>query len=117
MTQAQPLTADAPYEELRAITTGTVAVVGDADYAALVTPWNLAIEVRPEAVVAAQNAQDVVAAVRFAGEHGLLVTPQATGHGAISALVGQLLVNTAGLDECVVHPEGCLLYTSPSPRD
>lgn len=106
MTQAEPLTADAPYEELRAITTGTVAVVGDADYAALVTPWNLAIEVRPEAVVAAQNAQDVVAAVRFAGEHGLVVTPQATGHGAISTLVGQLLVNTAGLDECVVHPEG-----------
>ena len=64
------------------------------------------IEVRPDAVVAARTAQDVVEAVRFAGEHGLVVTPQATGHGAISALVGQLLVNTAGLDECVVHPEG-----------
>ena len=31
--------------------------------------------------------------------------PDAAG-GAISALVGQLLVSTAGLDECVVHPEG-----------
>ncbi len=106
MTQAQPITTDAPYDELRASTTGTVAVAGDADYAALVTPWNLAIEVRPDAVLAARTAQDVVAAVRFAGEHGLVVTPQATGHGAISAFVGQLLVNTAGLDECVVHPEG-----------
>jgi hypothetical protein len=48
----------------------------------------------------------VVEAVRFAGRHGLVVTPQATLHGAISALVGQLLVSTAGLDECVVHPEG-----------
>ena len=48
----------------------------------------------------------MVEAVRFAGRNGLLVTPQATGHGAISAFVGQLLVNTAGLDECVVHPEG-----------
>ena len=45
-------------------------------------------------------------AVRFAGRHGLVVTPQATLHGAISALVGQLLVSAAGLDECVVHPEG-----------
>ena len=39
-------------------------------------------------------------------DHGLVVTPQATGHGAISAFVGELLVNTRGLDECVVHPEG-----------
>ena len=106
MTQAEPITAGAPYDELRARTTGTVAVAGDADYAALVTPWNLAIEVRPDAVLAARTAQDVVEAVRFAGRHGLVVTPQATGHGAISAFVGELLVNTAGLDECVVHPEG-----------
>ena len=106
MTQAEQLTVGAPYDELRAHTTGTVAVAGDADYAALVTPWNLAIEVHPDAVLAARTAQDVVEAVRFAGCHGLVVTPQATGHGAISALVGELLVNTAGLDECVVHPEG-----------
>ena len=37
---------------------------------------------------------------------GLLVTPQATGHGPIAELVGAILVNTKGLDECVVHPEG-----------
>ena len=38
--------------------------------------------------------------------HGLLVTPQATGHGPIAELVGAILVNTQGLDECIVHPEG-----------
>jgi FAD/FMN-containing dehydrogenase len=95
-----------PYQDLRARTTGAVVVAGEPEYEALVTPWNLAIEVRPDAVVAARTAQDVVAAVRFAGDHGLEVTPQATGHGAISAFVGELLVNTSGLDECVVHPEG-----------
>jgi FAD/FMN-containing dehydrogenase len=96
----------APYGELRARTTGPVVVAGEPDYEALVTPWNLAIEVRPDAVVAARSAQDVVEAVRFARRHGLEVTPQATGHGAISAFVGEILVNTKGLDECVVHPEG-----------
>ncbi len=110
MTLAEPLVDLSPdrtrFAELRARTTGTVAVRGDADYDALVSPWNLAIPVEPEAVVAARTAQDVVEAVRFAGRHGLLVTPQATGHGAISALVGEVLVTTAGLDECVVHPEG-----------
>ncbi len=95
-----------PYQDLRARTAGTVVVAGEPEYEALVTPWNLAIEVRPDAVVAAQTAQDVVEAVRFAREYGLEVTPQATGHGAISAFVGEILVNTKGLDECTVHPEG-----------
>ena len=48
------------------LTQGTVAVPGDAAYDALVSPWNLAIPVRPAAVVAAETAQDVVEAVRFA---------------------------------------------------
>jgi FAD/FMN-containing dehydrogenase len=99
-------TAPAPFDELDARTIGTLAVPGDAAYEALVSPWNLAVPVRPAAVLAAASAQDVVEAVRFAGRTGLLVTPQATGHGPIAALVGELLVTTRGLDECVVHPEG-----------
>mgnify|MGYP001444972762 CR=1 FL=1 len=97
--------ARAPFHELGARTTGPVAVPGDERYDALVSPWNVAVPVRPAAVVAAQTADDVVEAVRFAIEHGLVVTPQATGHGPIAELVGELLVTTAGLDECVVHPE------------
>ena len=34
-----------------------------------------------------ETAQDVVEAVRFAGRHGLRVTPQATGHGPMAELV------------------------------
>ncbi len=96
----------AMFAELDARTTGFVAVPGDEAYDALVTPWNLAIPVRPAAVLAARTAQDVVEAVGFAGRNGMLVTPQATGHGAIAGLVGELLVSTKDLDECVVHPEG-----------
>ncbi len=96
----------APFAELDALTEGTVAVPGDEAYDALVSPWNVAIPVRPAAVVAAQSAQDVVEAVRFAARHDLRVTPQATGHGPIAELVTELLVATRGLDECVVHPEG-----------
>lgn len=95
-----------PFPELDARTAGTLAVEGDDDYDTLVSPWNLAVPVRPAAVLAAQTAQDVVEAVQFAIRHRLVVTPQATGHGAISELVGELLVTTKGLDECVVHPEG-----------
>ena len=95
-----------PYEQLAARTTGPVLVRGDADYDAMVQPWNLAIPVQPDAVLAARTDHDVVEAVRFARAHGLQVTPQATGHGPMTSLVGQILVDTKGLDECVVHPEG-----------
>ena len=91
---------------LAARTTGTVAVPGDEGYDALVSPWNVAIPVRPAAVLAACTAQDVAEAVRFAARHGLHVTPQATGHGPLAELVTEVLVTTKDLDECVVHPEG-----------
>ena len=57
-----------PFAELDARTQGTVAVPGDEEYDALVSPWNVAIPVRPAAVVAAETDQDVVEAVRFAAE-------------------------------------------------
>jgi FAD binding domain len=101
-----PAPAPAPFAELDALTIGTVAVPGDQKYDALVSPWNLAIQVRPAAVLAAHDAQDVVEAVRFAARHGIRVTPQATGHGPMADLTTELLVTTKELDEVVVHPEG-----------
>lgn len=96
----------AAFAELDARTQGAVAVPGDEEYDALVSPWNVAIPVRPAAVVAAETDQDVVEAVRFAARNGLRVTPQATGHGPMTELVTELLVTTKRLDEVVVHPEG-----------
>ena len=95
-----------PFSELDALTDGVLAVRGDGAYDALVSPWNLAVPVQPAAVLAARTPQDVVEAVRFASRHGLLVTPQATGHGPMSELVSSLLVVTRELDECTVHPDG-----------
>ena len=86
MTIAQTSTRAVPFAELDALTIGTVAVPGDRTYDALVSPWNLAIPVKPAAVLAAHDAQDVVEAVRFAARHGIRVTPQATGHGPMADL-------------------------------
>lgn len=106
MTIAQTSTVDAvPFAELDALTIGTVSVPGDRRYDALVSPWNLAVPVRPAAVLAAHDAQDVVEAVRFAARHGIRVTPQATGHGPMADLTTELLVTTKELDEVVIHPE------------
>lgn len=105
MTIAQTSPAAVPFAELEALTIGTVAVPGDKAYDALVSPWNLAVPVRPAAVLAAFDAQDVVEAVQFAARHGIRVTPQATGHGPMAALTTELLVTTKELDEVTLHPE------------
>jgi FAD/FMN-containing dehydrogenase len=105
MTIAQTSPAATPFSELDALTIGTVAVPGEKKYDALVSPWNVAVPVRPAAVLAAHDAQDVVEAVQFAARHGIRVTPQATGHGPMADLTTELLVTTKELDEVVIHPE------------
>lgn len=95
-----------PVAELRARVAGRVSTPDEPSYAEAVSPWQLAVPVHPQVAVEAADARDVVEAVRFARRHGLTVAPQATGHGPIEALAGDILVATRGLDECVVHPEG-----------
>jgi hypothetical protein len=95
-----------PFAELDGRLTGSLMTPADQDYAATVSPWNLAIEMRPAAVVAARTSQDVAETIRFARRHGCSVGVQATGHGAESSFAGHILVATKGLDEVTVHPEG-----------
>ena len=94
------------FDSLRRRLTGSLLTHDEPGYDELVSPWNLAVPMRPAAVVAARTAQDVVETVRFAGSHGLTAGVQATGHGAERSLAGHVLVLTKGLDEVTVHPEG-----------
>ena len=55
---------------------------------------------RPSVVVAAESADDVAAAVRYAAEVGSRVAVQATGHGAAHAVDGAVLVTTARMQGC-----------------
>jgi hypothetical protein len=94
------------FDELRPRLTGSVHTPDEQEYDALVSPWNLAVPVRPAAVVDARTAEDVAEAVRFARQHGLTAGVQATGHGIQPGISGHLLITTKGLDEVAVHPEG-----------
>jgi FAD/FMN-containing dehydrogenase len=95
---------EAPLDDLRARVTGVVAEPDEPAYQELVTPWNLAVEMRPAAVVAVRSAADVIATVTFARRHGMTVGVQATGHGAVASIAGHLLIVTRDLDEVTVHP-------------
>ncbi|OBI74543.1 FAD-binding oxidoreductase [Mycobacterium sp. E740] len=76
-----------------------VAFPGDRDYPRC-TPWNLAGQVTPGAVVFAEAAEDVVATVRFAAARGVRVTVQATGHGALVVDRDTVLVHTGAMTGC-----------------
>ncbi len=84
---------------------GSIAVPADAHYAVLATPWNVSVPSTPLAVVAAADAEDVGRTLRFATAHGIPVAVQCTGHGAWADLADAILVSTARLTECTVHPE------------
>jgi FAD/FMN-containing dehydrogenase len=58
---------------------GALHLPGDPAYDQAVAPWNVAVPVSPAAVVVAASADDVAAAVRYAGEQGLRVAVQCTG--------------------------------------
>jgi hypothetical protein len=78
-----------------------VALPGEPGYERC-TPWNIAVPVQPAAVVFATAPHHVAEAVRFAAAHGLRVTVQATGHGAIPVGADAILVQTSAMTDCVV---------------
>lgn len=85
-----------------------IAQLRDRIWGEVVTPYdsswdearqvfNLAADQQPAAIVYAESAEDVQAAVRFARKHGMRVAPQTTGHNAgplIPNLSDTLLVKT-----------------------
>src|SRR5204862_165655 len=69
-------------QELQGRLEGEIVTPSDATWDEARQAWNLAVDQRPAAVVYAESADDVVATIAFAGEHGLRVAPQGTGHNA-----------------------------------
>jgi FAD/FMN-containing dehydrogenase len=76
--------------------TGTISRPGDPDWDQARAAWNLAADQHPEAVIYAESADDVAAAVNSARESGLGIAAQGTGHGAggRAPLDGSILVRT-----------------------
>jgi len=82
---------------LRAAITGDVWVRGDDGYDEARRAWNLTTDQRPDAVVFAESAADVVRAVRFARSQEMRIAPQGTGHGSepLESLQGTILLRTS----------------------
>ncbi|HYX87377.1 MAG TPA: FAD-binding protein [Gaiellales bacterium] len=81
---------------LRDRMSGEVVLPGEAGWDAARTPWNLAVEQRPEAVALPHTAADVASVVNFAATNDVRVAVQGTGHGAaaMGPLDGAILMKT-----------------------
>ncbi|OXM51948.1 FAD-binding oxidoreductase [Amycolatopsis alba] len=67
---------------------------GDAGYDTELAGFQTAVPRRPDVIVAAESAADVVEAVRYAAEHDLPVAVHSTGHGVGVPFEGGVLVTT-----------------------
>jgi hypothetical protein len=82
---------------------GPVLDGGSTGAAAEIAGFQLAVAHRPAVVVCATSAHDVAAAVRWAGEQGLPVAVQSTGHGG-AALVDAVVISTSRMTAVSVDP-------------
>ncbi|GAA3444905.1 FAD-binding oxidoreductase [Planomonospora venezuelensis] len=96
--------ADAELATLREQVSGPVLTPGQDGFEEETAGFNLAVRHRPALVVGATGAEDVAAAVRFAAARSLPVAVQATGHGAVQAADGALLITTSRMRGVGVDP-------------
>jgi FAD binding domain len=96
----------APLTDLSRQITGRVVTSSDPDWDATRQVFNLAMDLRPAAVVLPRDVDDVIAAVRYAAAEGLRIAPQATGHNAdaLGSLEDVLLVDVRELQEIDIDP-------------
>ncbi|MGW6276782.1 FAD-binding oxidoreductase [Kribbella sp. NPDC055071] len=83
---------------LRELIKGPVVLPGDPGWDDARSAWHLLTDQHPVAVVHATDADDIVATVRYARDHGQTVAAQPVGHGATTAVAnGTILLRTTAL--------------------
>jgi FAD/FMN-containing dehydrogenase len=100
-----PTIDDEAVDELTAMLPGQVLLPGDPGWEEHSLGWVRSVEQRPRAVLTVRDAEDVVAAVRWAARHGVAISAQPVGHGATTALDQTLLLRTRALREITIDTE------------
>ena len=97
---------EASWTTFRSSVRGEVVTPGDDSYDAQRHVWNAMIDRRPGAIVRCAGSADVVAAVRFAREHDLLVSVRGGGHNVAGKAVadGALMVDLSAMRSVHVDP-------------
>lgn len=122
ITTLQGGTIDLPQDAFNALRThlrGPVLLPGEAAYDDSRTLWNAMIDKKPAAVIRCLGTGDVVACVRFAKEHNLLLTIKGGGHNiaGLATADGALMLDMSLMRGVWVDPRrktahaqaGCML--------
>src|SRR5262245_36108949 len=93
-------------EALRAQLRGPLCMPGDAGYDQARTIWNAMIDRKPAMIVRAIGASDVMRAVAFAREHGLLLAVRSGGHNIAGNAVcdGGLMLDLSQMRSVRIDP-------------
>jgi FAD/FMN-containing dehydrogenase len=96
----------AAWTEFMSSVRGAVITPDDDSYDAVRSVWNGMIDRRPGAIVRCAGSADVVAAVRFAREHDILVSVRGGGHNVAGKAVadGALTVDLSPMRDVHVDP-------------
>ena len=110
LTGTQAQVSDEALDGLRMMVRGEVLVEGDPGYDTLRPVYNAMHPGRPGLVVRATGVADVVDAVNFARDHGLLVAVRGGGHSVagLSSIDGGLLIDLELMNGVDVDPEAKL---------
>ncbi len=102
-------------DALRAVLRGDVVLPGGAGYDEARTIWNAMIDRRPGLVVRCLGPADVIQAVRFAAEQGLLTAVRAAGHNIAGKAVceGGLLIDLSRMRSVHVEREAATAWVEP----
>jgi FAD/FMN-containing dehydrogenase len=107
LTGGQTEVSDEALEELRTAIHGDVFTRDDPGYDTVRSPYNAMYPGDPAIVVRASGTADVIDAVNFARDQGLLVAVRGGGHSiaGLSSVDGGLLIDLAEMNGVVVDPE------------
>ena len=96
-----------PYDELAAGLRASMITPDDPDYDDARAVYNAMIDRRPAAIVRCSDVSDVVACVRFAGQHGIDLAVRGGGHnaGGLGVWDDALVVDLSGLRDIEVDPQ------------
>ena len=96
----------AALDALAATLRGALLYATDADYQTVRTVWNAMIDRRPGVIVRCLGAADVINAVRFARDNGLLVAIRGGGHNIAGNAVcdGGLMIDVSQMKSIRVDP-------------
>lgn len=94
---------------------GELLVPSDAGYDQARRIWNAMIDARPGMIVRCAGTADVLQAVRFARQEGLLISVRGAGHNIAGKCIhdGAMLIDLSGMRAVRVDPLARIAFVSP----